>query len=226
SSDLSTSDAPIETARRAVSTTDALHGILRTTTGRVAAGLALAVVALFAALLLRPPQVVVPAADQPLVPIPEVTGVPTGGASLTAAADQSSCSWSSYQVVGKRWDEAGGGWVSVAAGAGSPEVVVTLEQLATCRGQITLTWSVQNNSDQQISFPLRSDNIQISDSLGNDYLIADDASQPRILRVAPGAKGRGVAVADRPVSRSASSLLVRLKSQPFGEASFVVSLQK
>jgi hypothetical protein len=207
-----------------------LRGILGTTTGRIAAVLAVTVAVLFIALLLRPTQVIIPNADQPLVPIADVTGVPTGGASLAAAAAASGCSWSSYQLVGKRWDGASGGWISVAAGAGSPallpEVVVTLEQVATCSDQITLTWSVQNNSDQDVSFPLRSDNIQISDSLGNEYLIADSASQPRSLRVAPGGKERGVAVADRPVSRSASSLLVRLKGQPFGEASFVVSLQQ
>jgi hypothetical protein len=116
-----------------------------------------------------------------------------------------------------------------AGGSGDgllPEVVVSLEQVATCSDQIKLTWSVQNNTDQEISFPLRSDNIRVSDSLGNEYQITDNASQPRDLRVAPGAQERGFAVADRPISRSASSLLVRLKGQPFGEASFVVSLQK
>jgi hypothetical protein len=132
--------------------------------------------------------------------------------------------------VGKRWDGASGGWISVAAGGSGdgllPEVVVALEQVATCSDQIKLTWSVQNNTDQEISFPLRSDNNRVSDSLGNEYQIADDASQPRDLRVAPGAQERGVAVAERPISRSASSLLVRLRGQPFGEASFVVSLQK
>ncbi|MBX0328144.1 NERD domain-containing protein [Oscillochloris sp. ZM17-4] len=205
-------------------------GILRTTTGRVAAGLALMVAVLFIALIMRPAQVIIPDADQPLVPIAEVTGVPTGGAPLADDAPDGGCRWSSYQLVGKRWDGASGGWVSVAVGEGSagllPEVVVALEQVATCSDQITLTWSVQNNSAKEISFPLRSDNIQISDSLGNDYQITDDASQPNNMRVAPGAKERGVSVSDRPVSRSASSLLVRLKNQPFGEASFVVSLQK
>lgn len=207
-----------------------LTAMLRTTSGRVAAGLTIVVLVLLAALLLRPAQIIIPDADQPLVPIAEVTGVPTGGASLAATSADSSCSWSSYQLVGKRWDGASGGWISVAAGAGSPgltpEVVVALEQVATCSDKITLTWSVQNNSDQEVSFPLRSDNIRISDSLGNEYQIADDASQPRDLLVAPGAKERGVAVAERPVSRSASSLLVRLKDQPFGEASFVVSLER
>ena len=157
--------------------------------------------------------------------------VPTSGAiSFATATDEGSCSWSSYQLVGKRWDVASGGWISVASGGNGsgllPEVVVALEQVATCSDQIKLTWSVQNNTGQEISFPLRSDNIRLSDSLGNEYQIADAASQPRDLRVAPGSQERGVAVADRPISQSASSLLVRLKGQPFGEASFVVSLQK
>jgi hypothetical protein len=189
------------------------------------------VAVLFATLLLRQPQVIIPSADQPLVSIAEVTGVPTGGAvPLSAASLDDGCNWPSYQLVGKRWDGASGGWISVASGDSGdgliPEVVVALEQVATCSGQITLTWSVQNNTGQEISFPLRSDNIRISDSLGNEYQIADDASKPQDLKVAPGSQERGVSVADRPVSRSASSLLVRLKEQPFGEASFVISLQK
>ena len=231
-----------QTPRRGVSTPDVpapsivptsrverARAILRTTTGRVAAGLAVIVGMLFAVLILRPAQVVIPSGDQPLVQIADVTGVPTSG-SISLATAEDACRWTSYQLVGKRWDGVSGGWISVASGgSGSgllPEVVVALEQVATCSDQITLTWSVQNHTDQEISFPLRGDNIQISDSLGNLYQIADNASQPRSIRVAPGAQERGVAVADRPISRSASSLLVRLKGQPFGEASFVVSLQK
>ncbi|MEI6778805.1 MAG: nuclease-related domain-containing protein [Chloroflexales bacterium] len=235
------SDTEGETPRRGVSTPDApipvpasrlerARLILRTTTGRVAAGLAVIVAILFAVLVLRPPQIITPGGDQPLVPIADVTGVPTSGSISLAAAAESTCHWSSYQLVGKRWDGASGGWISVASGGSGggilPEVVVALEQVATCSDQITLTWSVQNHTDQEISFPLRSDNIQLSDSLGNEYQISDNVSQPRNLRVAPGAQERGVTVADRPISRSASSLLVRLKSQPFGEASFVISLPK
>ena len=48
--------------------------------------------------------------------------------------------------------------------------------------------------------------------------------KPVRVRVAPGAQERGTAVVSRPLSRSATSLLVRLKELPFGEASFVVSL--
>jgi hypothetical protein len=243
-------EAPVETPQRGVSSETPQRGvstssdapaapisrleraraILRTTTGRVAAGLAVIAAVLFAALILRPTQVIIPGGDQPLVQIADVTGVPTSGAISLAAAAEGGCRWSSYQLVGKRWDVASGGWISVASGGSGggllPEVVVALEQVATCSDQIKLTWSVQNNSDQEISFPLRSANIRLSDSLGNEYQIADDASQPRDLRIAPGAQQRGVAVADRPISQSASSLLVRLKGQPFGEASFVVSLQK
>jgi hypothetical protein len=207
-----------------------VRAILRTATGQVAAGLAVLVAVLVAVLIFRPTQVIIPGSDQPLAQIADVTGVPTSGSISPAAGPDDGCSWSSYQLVGKRWDGASGGWISVAAGGSGggllPQVVVALEQVATCSDQIKLTWSVQNNTDQEISFPLRSDNIRVSDSLGNEYQIADDASQPRDLRVAPGAQERGVAVADRPISRSASSLLVRLKGQPFGEASFVVSLQK
>jgi hypothetical protein len=205
-------------------------GTLGTTSGRLAVGLALVVLLLVVALL-RTPRAIIPVADQPLAALAEVTGLPSGSeVSLGAAGAAAKCSWASYQLVGKRWDVANRNWISVAAGgdgAGArPEVVVALEQVTTCTDQIRLTWSVQNNSDQEISFPLRSDNISVSDSLGNEYLIADDSSEPADLRISPGSQQRGVAVADRPISRSASSLLIRLKDQPFGEASFVVSLEK
>jgi len=155
--------------------------------------------------------------------------VPAGeaaGASATAVA--SNCLWSGYQLVGKRYDQASRSWLSIAEGGSAtavvPEVVVALEQVSTCSDEIRLTWSVQNNSDRTVEFPLRSDNIRVSDSLGNEYQIDDAASSPQAVRVEPGGQERGTAVSGRPVSRSATTLLVRLKDQPFGEASFLVAL--
>lgn len=196
---------------------------LSTTTGRVAAALAAVVALLLMALLLRPTQVIVPIADGPLAPIAVVDA--TSDAPSFNVAASPACTWSGLQLVGKRYDAAARDWVSVAAGAApAPDVVVALEQVSTCSGEIALTWSVQNNSDQAVEFPLRSDNIRISDTLGNEYVIADDASEPQAVRVEPGGQERGTAIVRRPVSQSATSLFVRLRDKPFGEASFVVAL--
>lgn len=203
-------------------------GALATTTGRVAAVMAALAAVLALALLLRP-VAPVPSADGPPAPLADVTGVPTGGALAAVGVAPDACTWSGYQLVGKRYDSASRSWLSVAEGgsatAAAPEVVVALEQVSTCQDEIRLTWSVQNNSDRIVEFPLRADNIRVSDSLGNEYLIDDDASTPQAVRVQPGGQERGTAVADRPFSRSATSLLVRLKQQPFGEASFLISLE-
>jgi hypothetical protein len=204
-------------------------GALRTTTGRVAAAMAALAAVLALALLLRPAPPI-PAADARPAPLAEVTAVPTGGVlSAAGGAAPAGCLWSGYQLVGKRYDSTSRSWLSVAQGGLAadtpPDVVVTLEQVSTCQEGIQLTWSVQNNSDRPVEFPLRADNIRVSDSLGNEYLLDDEASSPQAVRVQPGEQQRGTAVTVRPFSRSATSLLVRLRSQPFGEASFVVSLE-
>ncbi|GAB4431383.1 MAG: nuclease-related domain-containing protein [Chloroflexi bacterium OHK40] len=201
---------------------------LGTTTGRVAAAMATLAAVLFLALLLRPTRLV-PLPDQPPAPLAEITGVPTGAAGATSAGlPEAACRWSGAQLVGKRFDAATQSWLSVAQGGSSaiiPEVVVALEQVSTCSGTIELTWSVQNNSDREVEFPLRNDNVRISDSLGNEYLLDDEASSPPAMRVAPGGQERGTAVVSRPLSSAATALLVRLREQPFGEASFVVAVQ-
>ncbi|WP_129671716.1 nuclease-related domain-containing protein [Candidatus Chloroploca sp. Khr17] len=201
---------------------------LGTTTGRIAAAMAVLAVLLALALVLRPVRPV-PLADDPPVLIVAVTGVPTGDALLMQATDLDGCLWSNAQLVGKSYDPATRSWISVAEGGSAasnpPEVIIALEQVSTCDGQITLTWNVQNNSDRLIEFPLDSDNIHISDSLGNEYLLDETASRPRMIQVAPGAQERGIAVAKRPLSSSAMSLRIRLQDKPFGEASFVVAVQ-
>jgi hypothetical protein len=203
---------------------------LRTTTGRFAAAMGALALVLLIALLIRPAPAI-PIADQPAGVLPGVAGAPTtAGDVMFSSRDISpTCTWNSNQLVGKRWDSASGNWVSVANGDVArdtlPDVVVALEQVSTCNGAISLTWSVQNNSDQDVELPLRSDNISISDGLGNTYVIADTDSQPRALRAAPGEQSRGTAIVRRPISQSATSLYVRLRDKPFGEASFVVALE-
>jgi hypothetical protein len=160
----------------------------------------------------------------------EVTGIPAGDPLPSVLPNvTTNCQWSGYQLVGKRYDSTSQSWVSIAESGGAtvttPEVVIAIEQISTCDGTIELTWSLRNNWDRPVEFPLQSDNIRISDGLGNDYPLDDSASTPTILIVDPGNQERGATVANRPLNSSATSLLVRLRNQPFGEASFVVALQ-
>ncbi len=201
---------------------------MRTNTGSFVTAMAVLAAVLALGLFLRPARAI-PTPDEP-APIFEVAGVPTVDPSAAAPGVGGGCLWSGRQLVGKRYDPAGRVWTSVAEGgsttATSPEIVVALEQVSTCDGRIELVWSVQNNSDRPIEFPLSGDNIRVSDGLGNEYPLDDAASDPQTLVVAPGAQERGTAVAARPLSSSAASLLVRLRDKPFGEASFVVALQR
>jgi hypothetical protein len=178
---------------------------------------------LILALLLRPVPSL-PVADGP-ARIPEVAGVATNDAvAIAAAGSTTSCQWTGYQLVGKRYDPDSRVWVSVAEGGATPDLIVALEQVAACNGRIELSWSVQNNWDRPVEFPLQAANIRVSDGLGNEYPLDDAAARPRTMRIAPGAQERGSAVISRPLSSSATSLLIRLREQPFGEASFVVAL--
>lgn len=202
---------------------------MRSASGRLALAIAALAAILGLALFLRPARLI-PIADAPPAPLVEVTGLPAGGAAFPVGATEQGCLWAGYQVVAKRFDTASGNWLSIAEGgsatADQPEVVVALERISACDGAVHLTWSVQNNSDRLIEFPLDRDNIHISDGLGNEYLIDDDASEPPAIRVAPGAQERGTAVVRQPLNSGATTLHVRLKDQPFGEASFVVALQR
>lgn len=140
------------------------------------------------------------------------------------------CVWAGFQSVGKHWDAQNQRWISVGvSGAVTeifPEVVVTLEKVNFCEGQIRLHWSVRNNSSQPVVFPLSNGNITIRDPMGNAYQLDDTLSQPYSMTVAPDSSQPGVAVVNRPVSQNAPSLLVRIKNQPFGEASWLVSLEE
>ncbi len=183
-------------------------------------------------MLIRWPQVEgIAFIDQPLLlsqPPINVTSSAAGGILGGGIAPGNGCVWSGFQSVGKRWDAPSQRWISVGVDgviAGmEPEVVVTLEQVVYCQNQITLLWSVRNNSDAPVTLPLQSDNITIRDPFGNEYSIADNKSQPAEVRVEPASTGQGQAIVPRGVSQNAPSLLVRLKEQPFGEASWLVSL--
>lgn len=192
-------------------------------TGRIALVSSLVVVVLLGILFSqgRP----VPRPDQPAQSMVVSTSLPAGGADAGAIMPVSSCVWSGFQPVGRRMMN--GGWENVGVGGNAPgltpDVVVTLEEVEFCDGRITLKWSLRNNlSDQSIEMPLTAENIEVRDSVGTRYLVADDLSQPRELRALPGERVRGSAIIDRPVNLNASTLVVVLKKLPFGETTWLV----
>lgn len=139
----------------------------------------------------------------------------------------SGCVWSGFQSVGKQWDVDERRWISVGVDGTvvSPDIVVTLEQVDYCHQQIVLTWSIHNNSTRTIFFPVSRENITIRDPLGNEYVVSDEVSTPNRVRIRPGEHEQVTAVVPRPVIQNTPSLLVRLREQPFGEASWLVSLE-
>ncbi|WP_031459418.1 nuclease-related domain-containing protein [Chloroflexus sp. MS-G] len=199
---------------------------LHTTAGRLVtifAGLSL--VLLFI-LFVRPPSPA-PRADSPLTSI--TMGTSGDGTILNFNATTSFCRWNGYQLIGKRWDSSTQSWQNIAIGeattGAAPDIIVALEQIDACGDRIEITWSVQNNTNRSVSFPLRHNNIKISDGLGNDYPLANDDSRPAVINVLPGTRQRGVAVVRRQLAANASTLRIKLIEQPFGEASFIVALQ-
>lgn len=221
--------APAETAPRADSLLQRARATLNTTVGRLALAMSVLTFALLVVLVLRAPQVAAPPVDQSAQSLIYATSGAAGGVLGGGSLSASECVWSGFQPVGKRWDNRTRNWISVGVDGTlvdfAPEIVVTLERVSYCNDQISLTWSMRNNSDEVVAFPLRSDNVTIVDPLGNEYVIADSRSKPAELRVEPGDVGQGTAIVDRPVNRNAPSLLVRLKEKPFGEASWLVSLE-
>jgi hypothetical protein len=203
---------------------------VRTPTGRVAVVMSTLALVLFVLLLVRPAQAI-PVPDQPFSIIGTPNPPPSGVLSLSGGENNitGDCIWSDFQTIGWHWDRRSREWIGVqiddATATQNPDIMMTLEQVAHCADQITLTLSVRNNSTQGVELPLRNDNIIIRDQLGNEYAISDSASQPgNLLRIGPGEQESGTIVVPRPLSQNASSLIIRLKEQPFDDASFFVSL--
>jgi hypothetical protein len=192
-------------------------------TGRVALASSLIILALIGILFSQGRSV--PRPDQSAQSLVVSTSLPAGGADAGAISPVSTCVWSGFQPVGRRMIN--GVWENVGVGGNapglSPDVVVTLEEVEFCNGKMTLRWSLRNNlSDQSIVLPLTAENIEVRDSVGTRYLVADDLSQPRELRAPPGERVRGSAIIDRPVNLNASTLVVVLKKLPFGETTWLV----
>jgi len=195
-----------------------------TWTGRVALVLSLVVVALIGVLVAqaRP----LPRPDQPAQSMVVTTSLPAGGADAGMASAFNDCVWSGFQPVGRRL-VGDGAWENVGVGGNAPgltpDVVVTLEEVGFCEGQITMTWSMRNNlRDASVVLPLNSENLQVRDSVGTRYLLADEKSRPREMRAAPGERVQGNAVVERPVNLNARTLVIVLTDEPFGETTWLV----
>jgi len=202
---------------------------LRTPASQLAAGLAALVLILALALILRRPAPQAPVfTDLPLTSSLLIsTSGPAGGVNAGGVLPATSCIWSGFQSVGRQYSQPGGVWKNVgvigAAPALTPDMVVTLEEVSFCNSQIAITWSVQNNMrDATAMMPLNNQNITVRDSDHNSYVIAEAQSQPAVIRVSPGQQGRGTVIIDQPASLTAQAITISLKSQPFGEALWLV----
>jgi hypothetical protein len=192
-------------------------------TGRVALASSLVILTLIGILFSQGRSA--PRPDQSVQSLVVSTSLPAGGADAGAISPVSSCVWSGFQPVGRRMIN--GVWENVGVGGNapglSPDVVVTLEEVEFCDGKMTLRWSLRNNlSDQSVVLPLTAENIEVRDSVGTRYLVADELSRPGELRALPGERVRGSATIDRPVNLNAHTLVVVLKKLPFGETTWLV----
>lgn len=158
------------------------------------------------------------------------TSLPAGGIGAPAPDTSVSCVWSGFQSIGRRRSGDGKTWKNVGvAGAApdlAPEVVVTLDEVSFCDGQIAMTWSLRNSLDDQlVTLPLNATNIVVRDSLGNDYTIDETQSRPAEIEATPGGKGRGTAIIARPASLNAQTLVIKLHQLPFGETTWLVPIR-
>jgi hypothetical protein len=200
---------------------------LMTWPGRLALSFALLSLIL-GLLLLRPVTPAPRAADQPAAVLASTSesGLTAGGLGAAGLPNQASCVWAGFQSTGRRQTDSGA-WENVGVlgvpPALEPQVVVTLEEVSFCGGQIKLTWSLRNKTDDKdLLLPLSSANVAVRDEDNVDYPVAAGLSQPSELRAGPRAQARGTLVIDRPVSLNAATLRITLKKQPFGEAVWLI----
>ena len=201
---------------------------LATWPGQAALALGALVLVIVLTFLLRWQQPALLPADQPISGIVS-TSLPAGGPTGGGFIGTATCAWQESQPIGRRRGEQPAAWVNVGYGevapALSPEVVVTLEEVNFCMGKVTINWLVRNNmEDESVALPLTTENVEVSDSLGNEYRIDESKSQPPQISVAPHSKMRGTAVITRPASLNAQTLVIKLTKLPFGEATWIVPI--
>lgn len=167
-------------------------------------------------------------ADQPAGALAASTSLPAGGIDPVPNSKASSCVWNGFQAVGRRYNTQSAIWekvgVDVSAQSIHPDVVVTLETVSFCDGQISMTWSLRNNASTKHILPLSNDNIEIRDALGTRYTLLESASQPQVIAAEPGTRQSGEAIVAQPVNTNTPTLVIVLKKEPFGEATWMVTI--
>jgi hypothetical protein len=167
-------------------------------------------------------------ADQPVGSLAASTSLPAGGVDPIPNSKASSCIWNGFQAVGRRYNTQSTSWetvgVDVSTQAVRPDVVVTLEQVSFCGGQISMTWSLRNNTTTQQLLTLNNDNIEIRDALGTTYSLLESASNPQVITAEPGTRQSGEAIVAQPVNTNTPTLVIMLKKAPFGEATWMVTI--
>ena len=157
--------------------------------------------------------------------------LPPMNATVTTVVDQAvtvqrtvtRCSWDDVQTI-MRTRASDGSWQSVASGE-SADVLLTLHQVSACNGEIRVRLQINNKtSDMRVQIPLDARHVQISDSLGTTYEVADVRSQPPILQVDPDSTAMGVVVVSRGIHPSATTLTIALKDITMGDATWIVPL--
>ena len=157
--------------------------------------------------------------------------LPPMSATVTTVVDQAvtlqrtvtRCSWDDVQTI-MRTRASDGSWQSVASDE-SADVLLTLYQVSSCNGEIRVRLQINNKtSDLRLQIPLDARHVQISDSLGTNYEVADVRSQPSILQVDPDSTAMGVVVVSRGIHPSATTLTIALKDITMGDATWIVPL--
>ncbi|MFN5933164.1 MAG: nuclease-related domain-containing protein [Roseiflexaceae bacterium] len=157
--------------------------------------------------------------------------LPPMSATVTTVVDQAvtlqrtvtRCSWDDVQTI-MRTRASDGSWQSVASDE-SADVLLTLYQVSACNGEIRVRLQINNKtSDLRLQIPLDARHVQISDSLGTNYEVADVRSQPSILQVDPDSTAMGVVVVSRGIHPSATTLTIALKDITMGDATWIVPL--
>ena len=167
-------------------------------------------------------------ADQPTGALAASTSLPAGSIDPIPNSKASSCVWNGFQAVGRRYNAQSSSWetvgVDVSAQSIRPDVVVTLEKVSFCGGQISMTWSLRNNATTKQMLPLSNENIEIRDALGTSYTLLESASQPQVIAAEPGSRQSGEAMVAQPVNTNTATLVIVIKKEPFGEATWMVTI--
>ncbi len=168
-----------------------------------------------------------PITDQPGPILAVSTSGPAGGTEPALYPTTTECLLRVYQPVGRQRSPDQETWQTVGV-SGAPvalraDVVVTLEQVSLCDGKVTMSWSLHNNTDDlSVTLPLDADNIAVRDSLGNEYNVS--SASTALLTAGPHSKQQGSATVEQGVNINAQTLVIELKKEPFGAATWLVAV--